>query len=355
MAEHGRGLRGGHDGGELVEHVDLNGLVGYMQDVDILEADVLHIAAAPPHGLDAQPLHGIPDAAACHKDVPHPAGDRAADDHRAVAAGHGAVADHHVLARLADAPAVLVHARVQGDAVIPGEKVRILDQHVPAGIGVQSIGVVPVGGHMHPPDDHILAVHGMQRPLRAVHDAEILQQHPAAVDQLDKGGPQRGVPGSVHPSVNRGLLNRLTVQRVGGGLLTLLPVPPRLSVAKERPLARDGDLLAVPGINQGGVVIALDPLPAGQHRRQIALRLRVKGDAGIVRKVQPDPAVQMDGPALPCSLRDQHGASAQGRACVHRGLDGRIIPAGYRALRETGLRNRLHGKGSVTGVHAYAS
>ncbi len=118
------------------------------------------------------------------------AGHLAADHDAAVPAFAAQAPDHDVLARLADAPPVLVQAGLDDHAVISGAEERIFDQDVASRVGVHAVVVRSFGHHPHVAHDHVLGVDGVDSPHRAVHDRHAFDEYVLAADRLNEARPQ---------------------------------------------------------------------------------------------------------------------------------------------------------------------
>jgi len=121
--------------------------------------------------------------------VAHPARHAAADGDRPVAFAHDAVADHDILTGSGHPPAVLVHARVDGDAVISGGKGAALDKDIAARVRVESIGVRSFGLDGDTSHQDVFAIDRVHRPHRAVEKGHTLNKHIAAAHRLQELRP----------------------------------------------------------------------------------------------------------------------------------------------------------------------
>ena len=111
-------------------------------------------------------------------------------DDAAVAVLHRAVADDDVLDRHVHAPAVVVAAGLERDAVVAGVEGAALDQHVAARLRIAAVVVRAVAADRHVAHRDVLAEDRMDLPHRRVDDRDALDEDVAAAVRLDEVRPQ---------------------------------------------------------------------------------------------------------------------------------------------------------------------
>ena len=173
-----------HDGAGLVEHIDLYRLIRHIMNLYVFDLHIFHISATSAHRFQTYALHCILNLAIVRIHISHTAGYRASDHNPAVPAVHKAVSNLDILTGPVHPPSVLIHARIDGNAVIPRLQRTSFDKNIPAGIRVDPIRIMTGCAHLHVSNDDILTVYGMNRPLRAIHDREAFQENVFAVDHL---------------------------------------------------------------------------------------------------------------------------------------------------------------------------
>lgn len=155
---------------------------------DVPHVQVLEIAAPVEVRLEIDSVPAAVDFAVFDEDIPHAARHFASDGDGP--AGEVTAPDDHVFGRLTDPPAVLVAARLDGDAVVPHVEFHVFDQHVGRGFGIAAVVVVIVPVDEDVSDDDVVAVDRMDDPERGVVDFHVFDQHVLAAEELDHAGPQ---------------------------------------------------------------------------------------------------------------------------------------------------------------------
>lgn len=317
---------------------------------DVFKEYMLHKSATPAHGFQTNSLHGAGNFAVVGINISHAAGYGASDDQTTMAARHTAASDENVLAGTVYAPAVFIHAGIEGDAVVSGTKITVFNEYISAGIRIQAVRVGAFRMNMNVSDNDVFTVYRMKCPLRAVQNRNAFKKHAAAVDELEKGGAQGSSFCAVNTFAYGNAVRLAAAQPVSGGLLQLLPVPPGGAVPQESSFSGNRNIFTAFGIDQRGIVVTLHPLPAGEDRGKIIFRPAAEEDGSALFQMKPDSAAQMNGGGFPAPRRYADGSAAQGAAVFYGLLDGGKSGAVHFAVRENGFRNGLHGKrGTVRG------
>ena len=190
IAEGGGSLASGDHSAEGIEHTDGEGFMGDAAYPDVFKEYMLHKSATPAHGFQTNSLHGAGNFAVVGINISHAAGYGASDDQTTMAARHTAASDENVLAGTVYAPAVFIHAGIEGDAVVSGTKITVFNEYISAGIRIQAVRVGAFRMNMNVSDNDVFTVYRMKCPLRAVQNRNVFKKHAAAVDELEEGGAQ---------------------------------------------------------------------------------------------------------------------------------------------------------------------
>jgi len=147
----------------------------------------------------------------------------------------------------------------------------------------------------------------MDLPHRRALDAHALDENIAAVVGLNEIGPQAiasskeafsdGNPFASHAdeAVAVGFRHSLPLPARLGLLLFPAPPHPLVGLAVEGAAAGDGDILLAEGVDEGGIVHALDPLIAREHDGQVGLRVGLEEQGRSLDEMEIDAAFKMDG------------------------------------------------------------
>src|SRR5439155_5467063 len=224
---------------------DFDGVAGHLAHGDVLNVHVLDDAAAPACRLHANSRGQIFVVAVVDEDVSHPAGHIRADREPAGAGGSADAADDDVFGRPVDAPSFFVHAALERDAVVAAGDVAIFNNHVAAGIDIDTVGVRPAGGiDAQAANDHVAAVGQMNRPERSgLSDREIFEHDVAAINRGDELRAKGKFVTAENALLGRQALEHHLVLSGPRSLLRFFPPPPRLALAEQKSAAGDGDVL----------------------------------------------------------------------------------------------------------------
>ncbi len=167
----------------------------------------------------------------------------------------------------------------------------------------------------------------MGTPEGGVDDGHAFDEDVPAAVGLDERRPQE-VTGTVHPLRDRHAVFGLFAQAVAVGDLRAgmvgapFPRPPvrLVGAAVERPLAGDGHVLALEGVDQRRVIHQLDAFPPRQHEG-VTLGIVAEVDGGAARDVQLDAAGQPQRTGGVLARRHDHPSTTRPRAGVDRFLD----------------------------------
>ncbi len=228
---------------------------------------------------------------------------------------HAAAADDHVLGRLLQPPPLGVAARLDGDAVVAGVEDAVLDQHVAAGFRVTAVVVRAAAVDAQLTDNDVLALDRMDLPHRRGDDGQALDQHVLATIGLDEHRAD-GVAGSEHPLGHRRARLAHVAQALAvadhAGRRALDPVPPVIGVglAVQGPLAGQGDVVLVQGVDERRIVHQLDALVPGQNVGQVGGRIARELQGRALGHVQFGLALEVDRAGQPHAGRHDHPAPA---------------------------------------------
>ena len=127
----------------LIIEIDQQCSLADLLHSNISHKDILHDAAADRIGLDPQAAIeiGAVHQTVFSKDIAGAAGNFAADNHAAMAVFHGAVADNDIFRGDIDTASVSVTAGLDGDAVVAGIEIAVLNEHIPTEIPIAAVVV----------------------------------------------------------------------------------------------------------------------------------------------------------------------------------------------------------------------
>ena len=321
----------------LIEHCAVDGCTVDGFHHAVAEHYLLHPAAPAGVGLEPQ---GVGQVRAgkmvlAGKDAADAAAHLAAQRNAAVAVRKLVVLNEHILAGDIGQPAVPVPTGFQADAVVPGIKAAVFDPDTRTAFGVAAVIVGTVAGKGQPIHDDAAALHRVQLPHGAVVQRHPLQQHPLAAQKLHKIRAEE-MPPAKDALCHRNPLLVHPAQGFAGGklqvrlicrpriLYLMMPVPPVIFVcsAVQRTAAGHGNVMGIPGIEQGTVIVAGAGLPVGEHQRIVPFRLlRGKGQQGLGRsQMQLHTAFQVQCPGAVDARREHQHPAACGAQCVNGGL-----------------------------------
>lgn len=103
-----------------------------------------------------------------------------------MAVNHHAVRNRDILAGN-PLPGIL-GACLNGNAVIPDINMAVADAHIPARLGIDSIGIRRIGRIQDRQivDHHIAAIDRIHRPAWGIHQRQITERHPAAIIEANQ-------------------------------------------------------------------------------------------------------------------------------------------------------------------------
>ena len=168
-------------------------------DVEIVAGDVFDEGAAAGAGFDVDGEgFGLGELAVADADVADAAGGFAADaDAGEDGVGEGAVGDGDVFGGDGGVDADLrggfgAAAGFEGDAVVAGGDVAVVDEDVLAGVDVDAVAVAAGGADGEVFDGDVAAERGVKGPHEVVAGGEVFEAEVGAVDGLDEGGMAEG-------------------------------------------------------------------------------------------------------------------------------------------------------------------
>ena len=368
----------------IVQHGGVHDRVAHGLDLGVAQVDVLHRAAALGVGLEAQGVVqvGAVEGVVVGKQVLDAAAHLTAAGNAAVAVCEGVVADDEVLGRMtgsAQLTAIAVAACLDGDAVVTGVEVAVLDQNVVAVLGVTAVVVVAVGVDGDAAGGKVGAQHRVQLPHGRVGNGNALYQHVGALDGLVEVGAQV-VALTKHTVLGRGavvghLAQKLDIVVAGLGDAAIGvdgtgPVPPVVLVglAVQGALAGQSNVLLLVSVDQGAPVVQLGAFVVGKDQG-VVCRGDVLGepqDRVLILQVQVHVALEGDGTYVVDTRGDDDGAAAPGTGLVNGTLDGcgvqlsvvgdsTVVQNAYRIIGEHRVGNvgedlLSHIPGQVVGV-----
>src|SRR5947209_13297737 len=176
----------------LVHEVYRQYRLGDPAHFDVAHKDVLDRATAPRVRLEAQRAVEVRTvhAAVLDEDVAAAAGNLAPHDDAAVPVLHRAAADDDIFGGDADAPTVVVAARLDGDAVVARVEDAVGDKHVAGGFRVAAVVVRPVAADLYAAHGDVRGAHGVNLPHRRVDDPHALDEHVSTAVRLYKVWPE---------------------------------------------------------------------------------------------------------------------------------------------------------------------
>ena len=179
-----------HEAG--VEDVEAEEAAGGAGDVEVGGGDVFDEGSAAGAGLDVDGEgFGEGEFAVADADVADAAGGFAADaDAGEDGVGEGAVGDGDVFGGDVGIGADLrcgfgAAAGFEGDAVVAGGDVAVVDEDVLAGVDVDAVAVAAGGADGEVLDDDVAAERGVERPHEVVAGGEVFEAEVGAVDGFD--------------------------------------------------------------------------------------------------------------------------------------------------------------------------
>ena len=250
----------------LIVEVDFQHRLATLSHLDVAGIDILDDTAAAGVGLDA---HHAVETGAVHlvvlgKHVAASARDFTADDHTSVSVLHLAVAYDDVLAGFVPESSVHVASALDGDAVVAGVEVAVLNEHTVTRFGVTSVAVGAVVVDVYASHGHVLAEQGVDDPEGRTQQGHALDEHTVTlvgVDELRAQSVGLGEASVVHVHAVFGHLQQsctAAVSLAGHALFpsvvgSAAPGPPGLAVAAavDGTLAGDGDVGLLIGIDTG--------------------------------------------------------------------------------------------------------
>lgn len=243
--------------------------------------NVFNEAAAAVVGFDEEDVLGfvvgrIFETAVVDVDVADAAGEFAADGDELVAAFHDAAAHDDVFGRRGEAPSVAVAAGLDGNGVVTLIEHAVFDEEVTRHFGIDAVVVAAVGGDVDPADNGAVAEEKMNRLERAVADFDVLDEDVTTAIELDELRA-KVVFADGHLALGDGNIFRhhfvelLERGHVGGRALE--PFAPFTEAGLECAEAGEGDVFAIEGVDERGVVETLHAFPARLHGGQVVVRL----------------------------------------------------------------------------------
>lgn len=319
---------GGDEVAPLVEDVGLDaedadaGAAGG----DVFDVDVFHEAAAASVGFDEEDVLGfvvgrVFEAAVVDVDVADAAGEFAADRDELVAAFHDAAAHNDVFGGGGEAPAVAVAAGLDGDGVVALVEHAVLDEEVSCHFGIDTVVVVAVGGDVDAADDDAVAEVEVDGPERAVADFDVFDEDAAAAVELDELGAEIVFAGGHLAFGDGGVFGHHFVELLERGHVrgrAFVPLAPDIEAGEECAGAGEGDVVAVEGVDERGVVETLHAFPGGVDGGEVVAWVGGEFEDGAVGEVEVDVGAEVDGAGEPASWGNDYAAAAG----VVAGLDG---------------------------------
>ena len=160
----------------LVVEVDFQYRLFADTHLHILHVDVLNDAPATGVGLDAQytlQLRGVHHTVVGIDVFTTPA-DFGTDHHTAMPVLHLTVSDDDVLRGHVTLAAITIATALDGDAVVTGIEVAVLNQHAVAALRVAAVTIRTIVDHLHPTDGDIGGVEGMDHPEGRTQQGNVL-------------------------------------------------------------------------------------------------------------------------------------------------------------------------------------
>ena len=281
------------------------------------------------------------------------------------------VAHHHILRRGVEAPRVAVASRLDDHGIVTLVKGAVLDQHIACHLDVYAVVVVSFGMDVKVAGYRAVAHIEVDGPERTLANPETVEQDVAAAVEVYEVRTHVVLTLRQLPLLDRDIgrchgIELFQGLHVRGG--TLEPHFPQIHYRGKCARARDGYILAVEGIYQRRIVVALHPLPRCHHGGKIVGGIVREPDHGTLGQVQVDIALEMYRPGHPLAGRNHHAASTCAVTGVDRLGDGLgvvtpgpfagtvfrdgEIPVGKYELMQVGHRERcLDPDGAVFGPH----
>ncbi len=265
-------------------------------------------------------------------------------------------------------PAVRVTPGLDRDAVVVRRETHPANRHVLTRVGIAPVAVGAEAVDLHVLHEHVAAEHRVDVPHRRVAQGHARDDDARAAVRADETRTQV-VPVTEDPLADRhAVVAHLREQRPVGALVgqsgvpAVLagtdPVPPMLVVALgvEHACAGDADVSLTVRVDQGRVVVHLDPLPAGEHHGQVVGRVGTEGQCCPGADVQVDAAAQPDRTGPPAPRRNHHMPAAGAMAGGDRRGDGRraiaVLACAELRDRELGIaKPRGHSVGNRRPQH----
>jgi len=209
--------------------------------------------------------------------------------------------------------------------------VAVLNQHIPAALGIAAIVVRPVAFHGHAPDNNIFGEKRVNQPEGSPNNGNALDQNALALVGLDEWRAE-SVFFVKHSLLNGYIVVGHLVQPCFSCLAGGMPAlgdgsrsakgkgPPMrcIGLSVQNSVPGDGNIGLFVGVDERTEVVTVESFPTGKNEWGVVRGVGGEPEGTAVSQMQVDIAFQCDGPGVENTFGNDHAASS----CRSTGFDG---------------------------------